>query len=127
MEAAITQYQQARAALVDALQLEYFCDDLEPPPAALGWDADALVTFYKSGGTDVPTPVAPLATPAVPAEVVDGPDPALMQFLDETDGFAHLRSALSAISWDECESLYQEGRPKLLSRLGKLGVGLSEY
>ena len=36
------QLRELQAKLVKALQEEYFCEDLEPPPAAFGWDADAL-------------------------------------------------------------------------------------
>ena len=43
--------------------------------------------------------------------VIIEPDPALMSFLQETDGFAHLCEPLAAITWDEVDALYKEGRP----------------
>ena len=33
-----------------ALQEEYFCDDVEPPPHALGWSEAELRSFFESGG-----------------------------------------------------------------------------
>lgn len=64
-----------QAKLVKALQDEYFCDDLEPPPAAFGWPEDDLREFFENGGSDLaagaPTP-APASTPA-PAPVALAP------------------------------------------------------
>jgi hypothetical protein len=134
-QAAFAAFQEAQKALVDALQLEYFCDDLEPPPTAFGWTADDYKVFYESGGAKQPTP-PPVTTSTAPSDSVpaapdgDGDsneaDPALMMFLQETEGFAHLCESMAGITWDEVDSLYKEGRPKLLSRLGKMGVKLSD-
>ena len=125
----------ARNALIEQLQLESFCDDLFPPTSAFGWSADDLKQFYESGGAKQPSSAlrssATVVAAAPPADssgggVIIEPDPALMSFLQETDGFAHLCEPLAAITWDEVDALYKEGRPKLLARLGKLGVKLSE-
>ena len=37
--------------LVKALQDEYFCDDVEPPPEAFGWGEQALRDYMESGGS----------------------------------------------------------------------------
>lgn len=137
VDAALAAFQQAQRQLVDALQLEYYCDDLEPPLTAFGWAPDEYKQFYQSGG--VQQPAAPPAAGIPPAASApqaisegDGeanePDPALMMFLQESEegAFAHLCESLSSITWDEVDALYKEGRPKLLSRLGKLGVKLSD-
>ena len=58
-QAAFAAFQEAQKALVDALQLEYFCDDLEPPPTAFGWTADEYKVFYESGGAKQPLPRPP--------------------------------------------------------------------
>ena len=39
--------------LVKALQDEYFCDDVSPPPEASGWSEQALRDFMESGGESV--------------------------------------------------------------------------
>ena len=36
--------------LVAQLQAEFFCDDLEPPPAAFGWDEGKLRDYFENGG-----------------------------------------------------------------------------
>lgn len=36
--------------LVAMLQSEYFCDDLEPPPDAFGWNEQRLRDYFESGG-----------------------------------------------------------------------------
>ena len=46
---AIKAFQAAQAALVDALQQDYFCDDLQPPSFAFGWSAEDFKQFYESG------------------------------------------------------------------------------
>ena len=46
------QLRELQAKLVKALQEEYFCEDLEPPPAAFGWDADALRKYFEDGGVE---------------------------------------------------------------------------
>ena len=35
--AALAKLKEAQLALIDALQQDYFCDDLEPPSSAFGW------------------------------------------------------------------------------------------
>ena len=88
-DAALATFQQAQKALVEALQLEYFCD-LEPPLTAFGWAPDEYKKFYQSGGQEQPAaPVAP-AAPIEPAiaqgdEDANESDPALMMFLKESD------------------------------------------
>ena len=44
-----------QAALVKALQEEYFCDDVVPPQSAFGWDAEALRAYFESGGETLPS------------------------------------------------------------------------
>ena len=39
-----------QADLVAALQQEYFCDDVEPPPVAFGWNEQQLRHFFETGG-----------------------------------------------------------------------------
>jgi acyl-coenzyme A thioesterase PaaI-like protein len=36
--------------LVTQLQNEYYCDDLEPPPEAFGWDDQKLTDYFENGG-----------------------------------------------------------------------------
>ena len=52
--------------LIKALQDEYFCDDVSPPPEAFGWSEQALRDFMESGGEVQPT-VGPQPTAAPPA------------------------------------------------------------
>ena len=66
--------------LVAALQAETFCEDLEPPARAWGWDAAQLVHYFESGGKEEASSTAPsraLATadsvrPARPAMLLLG-------------------------------------------------------
>ena len=44
----------AHAALVAALQAEFYADDLQPPPSAAHWSYGQLRTFFESGGLQVP-------------------------------------------------------------------------
>ena len=125
VDAAVEALRKAKADVIDALQMEFFMDDVAPPPEALGWDAEALKAFYQSGGVTKPAAPAPVAA-ATEAADDSGPDPALMQFLQETEALSHLAEKMAEISWDECEELYKEGRPKLLGRLSKAGVSLSD-
>ena len=134
-------FESARASLVDALQMEYFCDDLSPPDDAFGWATSDYVEFYKSGGQTLPAaralpplPAAapPAAAPAAPLPAAPPPpfsgdsgDPALNLFLEDAE-FGHLCKAMASITWDECDVLYKEGRPRLITRLGKLGISLSD-
>jgi acyl-coenzyme A thioesterase PaaI-like protein len=130
-EDAIKAFQAAQAALVDALQQDYFCDDLQPPSFAFGWSAEDFKQFYESGGDMVPPPAgggqgdSASSTAAVPT-VAAGPDAALMDFLTETDGLGHLCDALASCKWDELEALSNEGRPALLAKLGDLGLKVPE-
>jgi len=127
---AMAAFTAARASLVDALQMEYFCDDLDPPEAAFGWSIEAYEEYYKSGGKTMPVAFAlpPPTAPAPPVESLsvadDGPDEALMAYLDE-NGYAQLKEAMATITWDECSALFNEGRPKLITRLGKLTPAIS--
>ena len=36
--------------LVSQLQAEYYCDDVEPPEEAFGWDEAKLNAYFESGG-----------------------------------------------------------------------------
>lgn len=55
---------EAQSKLIKALQEEYFCDDVQPPPEAFGWEESRLRAFMESGGE----------TPASP-DVTDSPPP----------------------------------------------------
>ena len=123
-QAALDAYRTAQQALIAALQDEFLADDCVPPPEALGWDYEALSAFFESGGQTVPATAPAPREEVVGSADTDGPDPALQAFLTETAGLEHLCAPLAAISWDECEQLYSEGRPTLLSALAKLDVKL---
>ena len=130
-EAALASLRKAQAAVIDAFQQEFFCDELTPPDGWASWSNESIRAFFESGGSVLPAAAPSAAVPTAAIDITDdaataGPDPALQQFLQESEEFAHLCEPLAALSWDECEALYQEGRPKLLSKLGKLGVKLSE-
>jgi hypothetical protein len=60
-------------AVVATLAAEYYCDDLEPPPAAFGWGEQQLREYFESGGDVLPAEVAgrPVQTP-VSANASDG-------------------------------------------------------
>ena len=58
------QLRELQAKLVKALQEEYFCEDLEPPPAAFGWDADTLRKYFEDGGVEAAAPPASSAASA---------------------------------------------------------------
>ena len=55
--------------IVKALQDEYFCDDVEPPPEAFGWDLERLQAFMEAGGEHIDTsqPGGGRAQPPPPA------------------------------------------------------------
>ena len=40
----------AQRKLVALLQAEYFCDDLELPDSAFGWDERKIRAYYEAGG-----------------------------------------------------------------------------
>ena len=127
VDAAMTAFKSAQTALVDALQMEYFCDDLDPPDCAFGWSIRDFEEFFKSGGARMPE--AKLATasvaPADAADATDEGDDALSIFLQGAQ-LGHLCSCMTSMSWDECEALYKEGRPKLMAQLSKQGVPLTD-
>ena len=50
VEETLKQIQALQASLVAQLQGEYFCDDVEPPPGALGWEAGRLREYFEAGG-----------------------------------------------------------------------------
>jgi isoamyl acetate esterase len=52
--------------LVKALQDEYFCDDVSPPPEAFGWSETALRDFMESGGEVRPAVDAAAPSPPLP-------------------------------------------------------------
>ena len=62
--------------LVKALQDEYFCDDLSPPPEAFGWSEEVRRDFMESGGENMPVSEKPASPPAdVSDPVVTAPAP----------------------------------------------------
>eukprot|EP00966_Prymnesium_polylepis_P240464 5560829-Prymnesium_polylepis.1 len=76
-------------------------------------------------------PAAPVASaaPEASADAQSGPasaDGALMAFLEDTPGLEEIKEKLLKISWDDCDELFKEGRPKLMSRLKKEGLTLGE-
>ncbi len=130
VEAAFAAFKTAQRELVDALQMEYFCDDITPPDGAYGWAMDDYVEYFKSGGETLPAAAMPPPPPApviAAATVTAAPteDEELMAFLD-AQNLAHMRQAMKALTWDECDSLIAEGRPKIMAHLGKLGVSLPD-
>ena len=135
VEAAQAEFKKAQAALVDAYQQEYFCDDVSPPESAYGWSFAEFDRYFKTGGMEAPQMAAaptplPAATPALPAPpappVPSARDGTLMEFLRDTDGLAHLTSAMEAVTWEECSKVYAEGRPKLIAHLAKTGAKLAD-
>ena len=58
------QLRELQAALVGALQAEYFCDDLAPPADALGWSEQRLRDYFESGGGAAAVPAPPAAAGA---------------------------------------------------------------
>jgi len=101
----IAQLSDLQQRLVKALQDEYFCDDVVPPPAAFGWDADALRDFFESGGETMPsgsgvpaaaqeaaTPAAAAPTPARelgPSGTVASGRPIFLALGDSLTEFGH--------------------------------------
>lgn len=79
----------ARAALVESLQAELLCDDLEPPAEARGWSAIRLRAWFEAGGVE--------ETDAELAAWLDaGGGPVSAESLREL-GIATLAQALAAI------------------------------
>jgi len=96
----ISQLSELQSRLVSALQEEYFCDDLVPPKAAFGWDADALRAFFESGGELVPegkgegAREAPSALPPPPpslgsAQSISSGRPIFLALGDSLTEFGH--------------------------------------
>ena len=128
--ALLQQLRSLQSKVVDALQQEYFCDDVTPPDACWGWDDQALRDFFESGGEKLPSTAAAAAAPpavqnAAPAAAA-GPDRAIVELLNDA-GLAHLADVLQSLTWDDAVAKYEEGRPKMMSFLKELGVSkLSE-
>lgn len=57
-------------ALIEALQDEYYCDDLQPPAQAFGWDEGTLRSFMESGGEIMPQVPGGEIMPQVPGGVL---------------------------------------------------------
>jgi len=55
----LTTLAETQRAVVAALGVQYFCDDLEPPPAAFGWGEQQLRLYFESGGERVPANASP--------------------------------------------------------------------
>lgn len=56
----------AQAALVEALQAEFFADDLTLPAEAFGWTTTQMTEFFESEGKAPATSPAPLLDPGTP-------------------------------------------------------------
>lgn len=79
-----------QSRLIAALQAEYYCDDVTPPPAAFGWPEGRLRSFFESGGEDViesAPPAASLQLPPAPALLRPG-RPIILCLGDATTEFA---------------------------------------
>lgn len=63
----VAQLKETQAALVRALQDEYFCEDLEPPQLAFGWSEERLREYFETGGD-----AAPASGVSAKAAVVSG-------------------------------------------------------
>ena len=57
----VAQLHAVREQLVQALQEEYFCDDLTLPAIASGWGEEEMRSFFESGGA-APMPDSSAAT-----------------------------------------------------------------
>jgi hypothetical protein len=55
---------ETQRAIVATLAAEYYCDDLEPPPAAFGWGEQQLRDYFETGGD-----VLPFQTTGMPVRV----------------------------------------------------------
>lgn len=72
--------------LVLALQAEYFCDDLELPAAAFGWEEAQLRAYFESGGSQeaaaepetAPPPAPVTAPPPAPVAAPTGQQPVVL-------------------------------------------------
>ena len=134
---AIEAFKTAQAALIDALQHEYYADDLILPPQAFGWTPDQIITYFESAGTTLPSAMSATPEPStalvpepppgpIPCPVLMEPPPGsipcpvLMAFL-ETEGMPRLCERLAEVTWDECAALHSDSRAKLMARLGQLG------
>ena len=50
IEGTLADLKALQAKLVTLLQSEYFCDDVEPPATAFGWEEQRLRDFFENGG-----------------------------------------------------------------------------
>ena len=48
--ATMAELKRLQKLLVSQLQNEYFCDDVEPPAEAFGWDDEKLKEYFENGG-----------------------------------------------------------------------------
>jgi hypothetical protein len=98
----ISQLAELQSRLVSAMQEEYFCEDLVPPPAAFGWDAAALRAFFESGGETLPESES--KPEAAPARELGPPDsmasgrPLFLALGDSLTEFGH---HVCDPSWDK--------------------------
>ena len=138
----VDQLKALQAQLVGALQAEYFCDDLAPPPEAFGWGEPLLRSYFESGGdaaVEEPAPPAIAITvfsgqpgggrvqPKVAAErypAVDLPSIALtLKALVGGDGIAaamrYQQSVIAAGIPDLQDGLFPPGDPLLLELAGQ--------
>ena len=47
---ALARLRAAQRALIDEYRAEYFCDDLDVPASAFGWDEKAIREYFEAGG-----------------------------------------------------------------------------
>jgi lysophospholipase L1-like esterase len=98
----------AQRKLVALLQAEYYCDDLELPDSAFGWDEQRIRAYYEAGGNvhepqEEVMPVPPRAPSGAAAR------PAIVCF---GDGCVQLASHMLT-----AESVKHEKAPPLVSEL----------
>ena len=52
MSSTYVKLRELQSQLVEEMRQEYYCDDLEPPPEAFGWDEARLRAYFESGGME---------------------------------------------------------------------------
>ena len=102
---------------LENIRADCFAEDVEIPPEATLWWAEAdAEQYFNSGGTDMPSPSPP------PGAFAAATDPALPQLLESLQ-LAHLSDALHGETADGLGNLE---RSALLARLKSRGLKLSE-